>query len=238
MRLLRVIDLSHNRLKFIEPGFFINVNGSLLEFDVSYNYLTTLDITNIIWTQTIFCKPAIGNRTVVDCPGSGLTRIPSALPLYDNLQIDFTNNSIRNLERISQFGLEMVERIKKLDLSNNQIIAISDLVLDRFRKIQLVNITSNAIKRIPRSLQMLKPCQIALGQNYYEMDSAFGAPREQETIDVMSKSRNLIILLSDINNGTQEWNKKEWKYAWNYYKCDFSPNLIVINYDFVKCDDT
>ncbi|VDH98902.1 Hypothetical predicted protein [Mytilus galloprovincialis] len=516
MRLLRVINLSHNRLKFIEPGFLINVNGSLLEFDVSYNYLTSLDITNIIWTQTIFCKanfshnsissitnelnwrsqgklefsffgrldgsynnltyfsffgenglnvkhigklygwriyawhnqwncdckiypfakasemvvkmvhtinffltcesprhlrkkalldiikkseldqlicnlsladrcppqchcfyqPAIGNRTVIDCPGSGLTRIPSALPLYDNLQIDFTNNSIRNLKGISQFGLEMVERIKKLDLSNNQIIAISDLVLDRFRKIQLVNITSNAIKRIPRSLQMLKPCQIALGKiimkckcedlwlkiwlplqyqsctgntqivcehngllrpitemekvdlgcsetnnnasllnmsicsafaaviiiasmvfklryecfiltrsifnfckkpvaphcikhdiyisaneddplvrkwlltsfvPYLERkgfdvfiffrDSAFGAPREQETIDVMSKSRNFIILLSDITNGTQEWNKREWRYAWNYYKCDFSRNLIVINYDFVKCDD-
>ncbi|XP_063448633.1 uncharacterized protein LOC134728127 [Mytilus trossulus] len=517
LRFIRVIDLSHNRLKYIEPGFLMNVNGSLFKFDVSYNYLTTLDITNILWKQLIFCKanfsnnfissitnelnwksqdnsefsyfgvldgshnnlsyfsifndnglnvrhagklsgwwiyvtgnqwicdcrlypfaklsellvknfhrlnfymtcdspakmkmrklfdiiknsdldqlicnlslsdrcppqcrcfyqPAIDNRTIVDCSGSGLTRIPSALPLYDHLQIDFTNNSIRHLERIAQFGLQMVERITKLDLSNNQIIAISDLVLDRFRKIQLVNITSNAIKRIPRSLQMLKPCQIALGQiimkcecqdlwlkiwlpleyqsctgntqivcdhngvlrpitemnkvdlgcseannnasllnmsicsafaaviiiasilfklrsecfiltrsifNFVKKpvapncikhdiyisaneddplvrkwlltslvpylegkgfdvflffrDSAFGAPREQQTIDVMSKSRNFIILLSDITNGTQEWNKKEWKYAWNYYKCDLSRNLIVINYDFVKCDDT
>ncbi|VDH93687.1 Hypothetical predicted protein [Mytilus galloprovincialis] len=324
-----------------------------------------------------FYQPALGNRTVVDCSGSGLTRIPSALPLYENLQIDFTNNSISSLKRLEQFGLNFFERIKKLDLSNNQIITISDKVLCRFRKIKLVNMTSNAIKRIPRSFQMLKPCQIALGQiiikcecedlwlkiwlplqyqsctgntqvlcehngllrSITEMDkvdlscsktnnnaslfnmsissaffamitiaviifklrseffiltrsfwnfvkkpvapncikhdiyisaneddpllrkwlltslvpylerkgfdvflffrdSAFGAPREQETIDVMSKSRNFIILLSDITNGTQEWNKKEWKYAWNYYKCDFSRNLIVINYDFVKCDDT
>ncbi|XP_071180203.1 toll-like receptor 7 [Mytilus edulis] len=324
-----------------------------------------------------FYQPAIGNRTVVDCSGSGLTRFPSALPLYDHLQIDFTNNSIRNLKRIEQFGLNFFERIKKLDLSNNQIITISDIVLYRFRIIQLVNMRNNAIKRIPRSLQMLKPCQVAFGQlimkckcedlwlktwlplqfqscatntqvlcehngllrsitkmgkvdlgcpetnnngsllnisicsafatviiiasfifnfrsevfiltrslfNFVKKpvapncikhdiyisvneddplvrkwlltslvpylegkgidvflffrDSEFGAPREQETIEVMSKSRNFIILLSDITNGSQEWNKKEWKYAWNYYKCDFSRNLIVINYDFVKCDDT
>ncbi|VDH99276.1 Hypothetical predicted protein [Mytilus galloprovincialis] len=517
LKFIRIIDLSHNRLRYIEPGFLINVNGSLFKFDVSYNYLTTLDITNILWTQITFCKanfshnsihsmtnklewksqdtsgfsltglldisytnlthfsifseeglnikhagklyywrinlernhwicdckfysiakpsetvvkiyndvnvflvcdspiklkmktltniianseldqlicnlslaeqcplqcncfyqPAINNRTVVDCSGSGLTRIPAALPLHDHLQIDFTNNNITNLKRIENFKLDVFERIKTLDLSNNQIITISDLVVYRFRKIQLINITSNAIKRIPRSLQMLKPCQIALGQiimtckcedlwlktwlplqyqscarntqvlcehngllrSINEMDkvdlgcsvtnnnasllnisicsvfaaviittsiifkfrseffiltrslfnfvkkpvapncikhdiyisaneddplvrkwlltslvpylegkgfdvflffrdSAFGAPREQETIDVMSKSRNFIILLSDITNGTQEWNKKEWKYAWNYYKCDFSRNLIVINYDFVKCDDT
>ncbi|CAG2230869.1 unnamed protein product [Mytilus edulis] len=496
MTWIRVIDLSHNRLKNIDPGFLINVNGNLFQFDVSHNHLTTLDITNILWSQIIFCtanfshnsihsmtnklewksqdtsvfsleglldisfnnlthfsvfseeglnikhagklyywrihlegnpwicdckfypiakpsktvvqiynnvniflvcdspiqlkmktltniiasseldqlicnlsladrcppecncfyQPALENKTVVDCSGSGLARIPSALPLYDHLQIDFTNNSITNLKGIEHFRLKIVERIKKLDLSNNKIITISDLVVYRFRKIQLVNITSNAIKRLPRSLQMLKPCQIALGQiimkckcedlwlkiwlplqyqscagntqvlcehngllrsitemeevdlgcpetnnnasllnisicsafaaviiiasiifkfrseffiltrslfNFVKKpvapncikhdiyisaneddplvrkwDSAFGAPREQETIDVMSKSRNFIILLSDITNGTQEWNKKEWKYAWNYYKCDFSRNLIVINYDFVKCDDT
>ncbi|CAC5367115.1 unnamed protein product [Mytilus coruscus] len=517
MTWIREIDLSHNRLKNIEPGFLINVNGNLFKFDVSYNHLTTLDITNILWTQITFCtanfshnsinsitntlkwkshessvfslhgsmdvsfnnltsfpifnehginvkhagklyfwvmylegnpwncdcqvypiakpsemlinifdninmfmvcdsptqlkmktlkniidnseldqlicnlslaercpsectcfyQPALDNRTVVDCSGSGLTRIPSALPLYENLQIDFANNSISYLKRIEQFGLNFFENIKKLDLSNNQIITISDLVLYRFRKIQLINMTSNAIKRIPRSLQMLKPCQIALGQiimkcecedlwlktwlplqyqscarntevlcehngllrsiteinkldlgcsetnnnaslinisicsacvaviiialiifklrseffiltrsffnfvkkpvapncikhdiyisadeddpllrkwlltslvPYLERkgfdvflffrDSAFGAPREQETIDVMSKSRNFIILLSDITNGNQEWNRKEWKYAWNYYKWDFSRNLIVINYDFVNCDDT
>ncbi|VDI73443.1 Hypothetical predicted protein [Mytilus galloprovincialis] len=111
-----------------------------------------------------FYQPVLDNRTVVDCSGSGLRRIPSALPLYEHLEIDFTNNNITNLKRTEHFGLKLVERIKKLDLSNNQIITISDLVINRFRKIQLVNITNNAITQIPRSLQMLKPCQIALGQ--------------------------------------------------------------------------
>ncbi|CAC5367128.1 unnamed protein product [Mytilus coruscus] len=516
MRFLRVIDLSHNKLKFIEPGFLINVNGSLFQFDVSYNYLTTLDITNILWTQIIFCKadfshnsissitnklnwksqknsefsffgsldssynnltyfsifnenglnvkhagklftwwifvrgnqwicdckvypfaklsemivkiyhrinfymtcdsprhlkkrtlfdiinnsdfdqlicnlslaercpaqcycfyqPAIGNRTVVDCSRSGLTRLPSVLPKYANLHIDFSNNKIRNLKRIEQFGLNFFKRIKKLDLSNNQIGIFSNIGLHRYRKIQLINMTGNTIQRIPRSLQMLKPCQISLGkiimkctcedlwlkiwlplqyQNcanrthvscnnngllrpitdiekedlgcsvstintslvnslncsaffavitcamiIYKLrfelfiltrscinfirepllpasvihdiyisaneddelirkwllsslvpclekkgfdvflffrDSTIGKPREQETIDVISKSRNFIILLSDDTKGNQQWNKKEWKYAWNYYKWDFSRELIIINYDMLTYDD-
>lgn len=305
LKFIRVIDLSHNRLKYIEPGFLINMNGSLFKFDVSYNYLTTLDITNILWTQIIFCKadfshnsinsftnilnwksqynstfsfhgalvgsfnnftyfsmfnengfnlkhagksdnwlvfargnhwicdckvypfaksielfvplfhqlhfftscdlprqlqnktlsdivadseldqlvcylsladwcppqchcfyqPAVENRTVVDCSGSKLTRFFfSVLPSYINLEIDFSNNSLRNLKIIERIKLDNFKRIQKLDLSNNNIEILSNIVLYRFRNIQQVNMTGNAIKRIPRSLQMLKPCQILLGK--------------------------------------------------------------------------
>ncbi|CAC5367108.1 unnamed protein product [Mytilus coruscus] len=339
LKFIRVIDLSHNRLKYIEPGFLINMNGSLFEFDVSYNYLTTIDITNILWTQLIFCKanfshnsintftnilnwksqdnslfsihgvldasfnnlthfsmfnenglnlkhagklnywaifarrnpwicdckvypfaksleifvalfhqliffmncdspsrlknktffdiiaaseldqlvchlslaewcplqchcfyqPAVENRTVVDCSGSRLTRFYSVLPLYGNLEIDFSNNSLRNLKLIERSKLDNFKRITKIDLSNNNIEILSNIVLNR--------------------------------------DSTIGKPREQETIDVISKSRNFLILLSDDTNGTQLWNKREWKYAWNYYKWDFSRELIIINYDLLTYDD-
>ncbi|XP_052073858.1 toll-like receptor 13 [Mytilus californianus] len=516
LKFIRVIDLSHNRLKYIEPGFLINMNGSLFKFDVSYNYLTTLDITNILWTQLIFCKanfshnsinsftnilnwksqdnsvfsihgvldasfnnlkhfsmfnenglnlkhagklnywaifarknpwicdckvypfaksleifvalfhqlnffmncdsprqlknktffeviaaseldqlvcnlslaewcplqchcfyqPAVENRTVVDCSGSRLTRFYSVLPLYGNLEIDFSNNSLRNLNMIERSKLDYFKRITKIDLSNNNIAILSNIALNRFRKLKLVNMRDNDIKKIPRSLQMLKPCQISLGniimkctcddvwlkiwlplqyQNcanstqvlcnndgllrsiteiekedlgcsasvinvslvnssicaaffavitcamiIYKLrfelfiltrtvitffrnplsptsvihdiyissneddelirkwllaslvpclekkgfdvflffrDGTIGEPREQETIDVISKSRNFIILLSDDTKGNQQWNKREWKYAWNYYKWDFSRELIIINYDLLTYDD-
>ncbi|CAC5367122.1 unnamed protein product [Mytilus coruscus] len=87
-------------------------------------------------------------------------------------------------------------------------------------------------KSILNYTSMLSPGYIILSPNHSlhslpsiicdYPDSAFGAPRAQETIDVMSKSRNFIILLSDTTYGAQEWNKKVWKYAWNYYKWDFN----------------
>ncbi|VDI76237.1 Hypothetical predicted protein [Mytilus galloprovincialis] len=323
-----------------------------------------------------FYQPSIENRTVVDCSGSRLTRFSSVLPLYGNLEIDFSNNSLRNLKLIERSKLDNFNRIRKIDLSNNNIEVLSNIALYRFRKLQLVNMTGNAIKRTPRSLQMLKPCQISLGKiimkctcddiwlkiwlplQYqkcanntqalcstnglflsiteiekedlgckvsvinvslvnrsicaaffaviifamfiyklrfelfiitrtvitffrkplsttsviYDIyissneedeqirkwlltslvpnlekkglnvflffrDGTIGEPREQETIDVISKSRNFIILLSDDTLGTQHWNKREWKYAWNYYKSDFSRELIIINYDLLTYDD-
>lgn len=59
-------------------------------------------------------------------------------------------------------------------------------------------------------------------------DGTIGEPPEQETIDVISKSRYFIILISVDTQGNQQWNKREWKYSWNYYKWDFTRELIII----------
>ncbi|VDH98903.1 Hypothetical predicted protein [Mytilus galloprovincialis] len=57
MKYLRNIDLSYNRLRYIEPGLLLNMAASLLNFDVSNNLLTTVDITNILWeNQPAFCE--------------------------------------------------------------------------------------------------------------------------------------------------------------------------------------
>lgn len=57
MKFLRNIDLSYNNLKHIEPGFLINMAGSLLNFDVSNNVLTTVDVTNFLMEkQLAFCE--------------------------------------------------------------------------------------------------------------------------------------------------------------------------------------
>ncbi|VDH93686.1 Hypothetical predicted protein [Mytilus galloprovincialis] len=323
-----------------------------------------------------FYQPAIENRTVVDCSGSGITRLFSVLPLYGNLEINFSNNSLRNLKLIERSKFDNLKRMRKIDLSNNNIEILSNIALYRFRKLQLVNMTDNAMKMIPRSLQMLKPCQISLGKiimkctcddvwlkiwlplqyqkctnntqvlcnnngllssiieignedlgckapvinvslvnssicaaffvvitclmfiyrlrfelfiltrtvitfsrkplsqtsvihdiyissneedelirkwlltslvpclekkgfdvYLFFRDGTIGEPREQETIDVISKSRNFIIVLSDDTQGNQQWNKREWKYAWNYYKWDLSRELIIINYDLLTYDD-
>lgn len=112
-----------------------------------------------------FYQPALENRTVVDCSGSKITRFSSVLSLYGNLEISFSNNSLRNLKLIERSKLDNFKRMRKIDLSNNNIEILSNIALKRFRK--LVNMTGNAMKRIPRSLHMLKSDFI--GENNHEM---------------------------------------------------------------------
>ncbi|CAC5367130.1 unnamed protein product [Mytilus coruscus] len=194
-----------------------------------------------------FYQPAVENRTVVDCSGSKLTRFFfSVLPSYINLEIDFSNNSLRNLKIIERIKLDNFKRIQKLDLSNNNIEILSNIVLYRKPLLQTsvlhdIYISSNEDDELICKwlLTSLVPCLEKNGFDVFLffMDSTIGKPREQETIDVIPKSRYFIILLSDDTKGNQQWNKKEWKYAWNYYKWDFSRELIIINYDLLTYDD-
>lgn len=129
-----------------------------------------------------------------------------------------------------------------------ELFIFTRTVINFFRKPLLqtsvlhdIYISSNEDDELIRKwlLTSLVPCLEKNGFDVFLffMDSTIGKPREQETIDVIPKSRYFIILLSDDTKGNQQWNKKEWKYAWNYYKWDFSRELIIINYDLLTYDD-
>jgi hypothetical protein len=51
MKRIRVIDLSYNRIRSLEPMFLMNVDGFLVNVDLSHNRLRTIDVTNIVWTK-------------------------------------------------------------------------------------------------------------------------------------------------------------------------------------------
>ncbi|CAG2230867.1 unnamed protein product [Mytilus edulis] len=68
-----------------------------------------------------------------------------------------------------------------------------------------------------------------------------GRPREEEIIDSISKSKSILVLLSDLHHlereSTKAWISCEWKYTWLKYREDFSKNVIIINYDFLNNRD-
>ncbi|XP_063397233.1 toll-like receptor 8 [Mytilus trossulus] len=72
-------------------------------------------------------------------------------------------------------------------------------------------------------------------------DCQLGRPREEEIIDTISKSKTVLVLLSDLNQltrkSTKTWISCEWKYAWLNYREDYSKNVIIINYDFLNNRD-
>ncbi|CAG2234057.1 unnamed protein product [Mytilus edulis] len=78
MKFLRNIDLSYNNLRHIEPGFLINMAGSLLNFDVSNNVLTTVDVTNFLMEkQLAFCD--------IDYSFNEISSISNELKLIPNI---------------------------------------------------------------------------------------------------------------------------------------------------------
>ncbi|CAC5367109.1 unnamed protein product [Mytilus coruscus] len=68
-----------------------------------------------------------------------------------------------------------------------------------------------------------------------------GRPREEEVIDILPKSKIILVLLSDLHHlsreSTKAWISCEWKYAWVNYREDFLKNVIIINYDFLNNRD-
>ncbi|CAC5367136.1 unnamed protein product [Mytilus coruscus] len=68
-------------------------------------------------------------------------------------------------------------------------------------------------------------------------DSVIGSSREQEIIEVMSRSHYFIIVLSEKYNGPLRWNEKEWKYAWHNYTRDLHREIIIVNYDLLAANE-
>lgn len=61
----RVVDLSYNALKYIEPEFFLNIDGSLIQFDVSNNMLDSIDISNTVReNHDYFCIANFSNNVI------------------------------------------------------------------------------------------------------------------------------------------------------------------------------
>ena len=106
-------------------------------------------------------------RTVVNCSWSDINRIPPALPEKPNLDVDLANNQISDLnpflKLIGQRHLTGYQTLKKINLSNNTIESIPDKLFYSLRTVNLIDLRFNYILRIPRSLQIMRPCQVLLG---------------------------------------------------------------------------
>jgi hypothetical protein len=73
-------------------------------------------------------------------------------------------------------------------------------------------------------------------------DATFGAERDSEIIDILSKTRNFLTIMSESylqesEEGMRSWTENEWKYGWNNFKNDRSKNIVLVNFDHLSSFD-
>jgi len=73
-------------------------------------------------------------------------------------------------------------------------------------------------------------------------DTPYGTERDKEIVDVFTKTKTFILVLSEsyfqvIENSDRSWTENEWKYAWIHFKSNSKTNMVIINYDYVSSFD-
>ncbi|XP_052073851.1 protein toll-like [Mytilus californianus] len=113
-------------------------------------------------------QPAVRNRTLIDCSELHLTKLPRMLPDYNVLEVDLSNNSLRNLplqfRHMHKHGRNIkhyLERIRLFNFSNNQVRMLPRSNLFRLRKAE-IDFRENNINSLHRSIAELNPCNIYL----------------------------------------------------------------------------
>lgn len=109
------------------------------------------------------------NRTLIDCSYSNRTKISYALPDYQSLEVDLSNNDLCDLQ--NQFkskpkrkhtNTSYFQRVRLFNFTNNniKILPRSNLFLLRNAEIDF---RGNNINSLHRSIEVLNPCNIYLG---------------------------------------------------------------------------
>jgi hypothetical protein len=91
---------------------------------------------------------------------------------------------------------------------------------------------------------MLEDNLLAAGYRVFQagQDVTFGAERNSEVLESISKTCNFLLILSDSylnqdNEGMRPWTENEWKYGWHNFMRDKYKNLIIINFDHISSFD-
>ncbi|XP_063448743.1 toll-like receptor 13 [Mytilus trossulus] len=115
MRYLRVVDLSYNKLRTIQPELLLHIDGSLLHFDVSNNLMENIDITNIIWDkQDYFCVANFSHNII-----KHMTNLKGwSCDIHSDLgrggYVDFTYNNFTIFLNIAEMGFYDINLLGKL----------------------------------------------------------------------------------------------------------------------------
>ncbi|CAC5367112.1 unnamed protein product [Mytilus coruscus] len=103
------------------------------------------------------------NKTVVNCRTIlSSKKIPSVLPEYENLALDFSKDLISDLDYQFKRAKNYTFRIKEINLAENNFYSISEFVLSHLKSATMINMKHNPITSIGRSLRNLRPCNVQL----------------------------------------------------------------------------
>ncbi|CAC5367135.1 unnamed protein product [Mytilus coruscus] len=95
MRFLRTIDLSFNKISLMDPGFLFNMNGSLFYLNLSFNEMSTLDITNAIASkQEYFCRADYSHNSIKSITNEQSWKLKTNNTLGHGGMVNLSNNSL------------------------------------------------------------------------------------------------------------------------------------------------
>ncbi|KAK3091156.1 hypothetical protein FSP39_017570 [Pinctada imbricata] len=63
---LRILDVSHNNIKSMEPGFFHGTSRSIYKVNLSFNHFNKMDVSNVIYPNATFCSLNYSNAIFGD----------------------------------------------------------------------------------------------------------------------------------------------------------------------------
>ncbi|CAD5214217.1 unnamed protein product [Bursaphelenchus okinawaensis] len=83
------------------------------------------------------------HHSVVDCSGRELTSIPNDIPRFTT-ELKLNRNNLKEVKVAD--GLSELKNLRKLDLSENQIVNIENRAMDEMRSLKELNVSSNQIR--------------------------------------------------------------------------------------------
>ncbi|XP_019868350.2 insulin-like growth factor-binding protein complex acid labile subunit [Aethina tumida] len=141
-----VIDLSYNRITYIEPNLFstqtelisLNLSHNFLNkiawsintvkyLDVSFNEIKTLDANDF---QDMY------NIEILKLSRNFITKIPDNIYLPSAVTLDVSNCRLRSINNLT---FARMDRLRILDISDNQLTTISPAFISKIREITLYN---------------------------------------------------------------------------------------------------
>ena len=96
-------------------------------------------------------------RVVVTCSYIGYRKMPTALPDYDDLDIDLSHNMIQMF--VNRYYLT---KTKRIDLFYNRIVVVDKAVYS-IDKLDVISLRHNKITSLERSLLTKNPCKFSFG---------------------------------------------------------------------------
>lgn len=134
------LDLSHNHIKRIMPGFAFY--HELQYLDMSHNDVVSLGNKNFI-SQTLLTTLVISNNNISQLHAK----------TFDGLsvlkEIDLSYNYI---EAIDNVAFEFLVGLKSLDLSHNKISHFPNDTFKYLRELKILNICNNKIKNLTKEI--------------------------------------------------------------------------------------
>lgn len=116
MKHLRRVDVSFNKITKLEPKFFLHMAGSIFHFDILFNNMTKIDVTNIVWTrQWYFCTVNFSHNALNDVTNLSNFSFQQDITFGHGGYLDFTYNNFSHFFNFEKIGFNDIKLFGKLE---------------------------------------------------------------------------------------------------------------------------